>query len=199
MKVIDFEWEKFTEFLNRAVAPNLSGRILVLGVAKGGLPIARHVYNQLLQYPGVDLQLGEIQCQRPTTKMKKGNPAREQMVRFFFSITPKFMLNKLRVIEHNWLSSRAERLLCRNVVSDIPNSDFDIILVVDDAVDSGASLFNILENLTSKQRIPTHRIKTLTVALTQQNPILEPDYVFIRNVLVRFPWSLDAKQDFFRL
>lgn len=65
------------------------------------------------------------------------------------------------------------------------------ILIVDDAVDSGVTLRSVIEHV--KVLNSNIQIKTAVITVTWQNPLVTPDFQVYRNLLVRFPWSADAK------
>lgn len=199
MKVFDFEWEKFDEF-SLAIFDEISGlgfkRVLVVGVAEGGLPIGEHFANRLRADAGLLVNYSVVKCQRSSTKLKKSNPKKEELLRIVFRNTPRPVLNFLRVIEHYKLSRRLKADQDREVIANTELEQFsrssDFILVVDDAVDSGASLKTVVDFI-KKTALPGSIIKTLAVTVTQKNPLITPDYYLFSGVLVRFPWSLDAK------
>ena len=66
------------------------------------------------------------------------------------------------------------------------------ILIIDDAIDTGRSMFVVKNNL--KTLFPNAQIKTAVISWTLENSIEKPDYYIFKNVLVRFPWSKDYKQ-----
>jgi hypoxanthine phosphoribosyltransferase len=67
------------------------------------------------------------------------------------------------------------------------------LLIVDDAVDTGYTLFQIHQYLWS-QGIRTERIKTAALTQTLSDPIVKPDFVLFRNTILTFPWSCDSQQ-----
>lgn len=197
MKVLDFEINGFKNFLNENF-PDLiqsNQRILILGIAEGGIPVAEIVYDFLKNENQNQVNLNFIKAQRPSTKRKKASLARENLLKFVFSILPKFVLDYLRVYEHKKLSKRNQSDLEREIISnsEIDFSFYDFVLVVDDAVDSGASMKKVVDFVNEKSQ-KTMVLKSLSVVVTQQNPLFLPDYFQFRDVLIRFPWSLDGKK-----
>lgn len=197
MKVLDFKKEDFHDFLNESFHDLIDSnqKILILGIADGGIPVAEMVYQFFQNETQNQVSLDFIKAQRPSTKHKKANPNRENILRFTFSILPKFVLNYLRIAEHKKLSKRSETDLEREIKmnSEIEFSFFDLILVVDDAVDSGASMKKVVEFVREKTK-NSMVVKSVSVVVTQQNPLFLPDYFWLRDVLIRFPWSLDGKK-----
>jgi hypoxanthine phosphoribosyltransferase len=64
------------------------------------------------------------------------------------------------------------------------------IVVVDDAVDSGATLARVLDAVS--QRAPGAEIRSAVVTVTTPEPWVTPRYTLYSRQLCRFPWSLDA-------
>lgn len=196
MKVLDFNVEGFKEFLKEAFKefPHHGQKILVVGIAEGGVPVAELVFNFLIDRSENSVDLDFIEIQRPSTHQKKRNPKSKKILKFIFSILPKFVLNQLRILEHKKLSQRRKSDLKREIqFSDLQNiSLYDHILIVDDAVDSGATMKTAVEHLGKKAGKAT-RLHTLSVVVTQSEPVYKPDYFWLSDVLIRFPWSLDGK------
>ena len=66
------------------------------------------------------------------------------------------------------------------------------VLVVDDAVDSGATLRNVISALMDIS--PNNVIKTAALTVTRKSPIVMPDYYLYHDrTLMRFPWSEDRR------
>lgn len=197
MKVLDFEIEGFKNFLSENFRDliQLNHKILILGIADGGIPVAEIVYQFFKNESQNQVDLEFIKAQRPSTKQKKANPNIEKTLKFVFSMLPKFILNYLRTAEHKKLSKRNQSDLEREIVlnSQIDFSNFDLILVVDDAVDSGASMKKII-NFLNENIDKSTILKSLSVVVTQKKPLILPDYFWLRDVLIRFPWSLDGKK-----
>ena len=66
------------------------------------------------------------------------------------------------------------------------------ILIVDDAIDTGKTMFIVKNNL--KQKFPEAKIEIAVLAWTIDSSIVKPDYYLYKNTLLRFPWSNDYKQ-----
>lgn len=196
MKVVNFNIQEFEKFLNKTFVEYISTnqKILVLGIADGGIPVSVIVSNYLKTETKNIVENESILVQRPSTKVKKKSLQREKMLKSIFKILPILILDYLRISEHKKLSKRTENDLIREVKynSEIDFSIYDLILIVDDAVDSGASMKAVFDDLSAK--ISGLIIKTLSVVVTQRKPIFEPDYFQFRDVLIRFPWSLDGKK-----
>lgn len=63
-------------------------------------------------------------------------------------------------------------------------------MIVDDAVDSGASMQGVLTAL--RELSPESEIRTAAVTQTRSKPVVRPDYALFRDrTLIRFPWAMD--------
>lgn len=194
MKVINFNPSDFEVYLQTIVDDIMheTTSILVIGVREGGLPIARMVYEHLSIKNDLKVDYAEVLCQRPTTKIKKKNLQRERFVKSIFRITPEVVLNQMRLAEHHLITSKKVNVFRSISVQEPLKLDlYDLVLIVDDAVDTGYSMAEILKYLQCLNE--NVRIKTLSAVVTKKNPVLIPDYFYYRDVLIRFPWSLDAK------
>lgn len=159
-------------------------KVLVVGVASGGVCLAKNISSKI----GPSATYHEVTCQRPSTKNKKNGPS-GKLFDFIIKILPNFILDILRNVEHYFLS--AKRVPDRNIKdsAELTCNDFDSILIIDDAIDSGYSLKCVVDYFAFKYDIP---IYTAVYVTTQVNPVFNADFSFFKNVLVRFPWSKDA-------
>jgi hypoxanthine phosphoribosyltransferase len=189
MKVIDANYDTIEEysdlFINKFSDDLNGGKVLVIGVASGGLPIAKILFNKL---NNVNKAYSEVKCQRPSTKNKKQGVL-GGCFDFSIKLSPRFLLNFLRVIEHKFLSKN--RVVEREVVELTPINLHDLksIIIIDDAVDSGYSLKSVSDYIKS---ITSANVITTVYVTTQLEPVFSADFSYKNNVLVRFPWSKDA-------
>ncbi len=137
----------------------------------------------------------DISLQRPSTKRKNG------VINKILKQLPYPLLNLMRMAESRLLSWRKER----EEHAPIPNIDFPgglakilrdeempNILIIDDAIDSGDTLFAIAKTLRKANIQAMIRIAVITE--TTMNPRIHADYSLYRNkTLIRFPWSNDYK------
>ena len=194
MKVINFEQNKFDEFLesNLRYWKKSSSKILVLGIKEGGIFIAENIFQVInSQENKVDLKF--IKCQRPSTSIKKKNEFRRSLIETIFKLSPVFILDLLRNFEHYLLTKKSIEYN-REIILDesIDFKSYDKIMIVDDAVDSGVTLEKVnqyIENLVDKTTV----VKSLAVVITNKQAVVMPDYYLYKDVLIRFPWSLDGK------
>ncbi len=137
----------------------------------------------------------DVTLQRPSTKHK--NATMSSILKGL----PISLLNLLRITESIFLSFRRkikgrglapEILLPDGLVSILQRSATPHILVIDDAIDSGDTLFAIVAAL--KGINPNAEIRIAVMTETTSHPRIHADYSLYRNkTLIRFPWSNDYK------
>lgn len=198
MKVIDFSAPEFDIYLSTLPFSSTDKeQILVIAIADGGIPIAERVESYLKSHTTHKTKLETVNCQRPSTKAKKNTELKTALIKMIFKITPKKILDMLRIWEHNRLKLRHPQAMVRTVSEANTKNisiNYSLILIVDDAVDSGASMLAVKDHFQKVFSL-THvspPIKTLAAVVTQENPVFTPDFYWKKNVLIRFPWSLDA-------
>ena len=137
----------------------------------------------------------DVKLQRPSTKHKKGT------VNKLLKCLPTIILNLMRMAESNLLSlkrivngphpaSKVE--LPDGLIAILQNANTPYILVIDDAIDSGDTLFAIVSALKGINPDTETRIAVMTE--TTKRPCIHADYSLYRNkTLIRFPWSNDYK------
>lgn len=76
---------------------------------------------------------------------------------------------------------------------EVPRSVIDAktILVVDDAVDSGATMQAVVGAV--KKANPAAHVVTAAVVVTTKTPVVRPDFHLYDKVLIRFPWAHDYR------
>jgi len=165
--------------------------LYVVGVASAGIPIAKLFCDAVES--SVNVSVGSVQCQRPSTQLKKEAGMKSKLMLLAFRLAPYYVLDNLRKIEHFVLSRRKGVSSTREVTG--ASVDWtaciaaDRVLVIDDAIDSGVSMKTVLEYLT--KRIAVDTLDSFAVVATQAEPVIEADYTLYENILIRFPWSLD--------
>ncbi len=166
---------------------------VIIGIRSGGYVVAELMAKHFPQ-----ARLFAITCQRPSTKKKQSI----SLIGHILRALPHGINNQLRIVEHIMLTQlRAPQ---RNVVLPDPGELDAIenylrghktshILIVDDAVDSGATL-EAVHKAVSTVADADATIKIAAVTVTTHTPRIMPDFFLYRFVLCRFPWSLDAKE-----
>ena len=132
-------------------------------------------------------------------KLKKANTSKKNKKLFvpLLKMLPYSILNKLRHIESNKIKKSIQSLDLNNLAKqDIDLSlpqleEVKSILIIDDAIDSGKTMFVVNENI--KRRFPKAKIRIAVISWTLNESIIKPDFYLYKNILVRFPWSLDFK------
>lgn len=129
--------------------------------------------------------------QRPSTAHKR------RFVTAIVRALPRFVQNFLRIAEARILGRRKARLISDGDSPQIhipfgPSEKARRILVVDDAVDSGYTLFHVLEAF--RKVLPEEAdVRSAVITVTTDEPLVVPDYfLYNDNTLVRFPWAMDA-------
>lgn len=185
MKIITSDYNTLkiycNELINMAVTSGFSPDVIV-GIPSGGTEIGRIMRDLAPE----GCRYNECVIIRPSSKKKKSRLKR------ILPYLPTFILNFLRICE----AKISFRFSSRGKINKVEIPDeialYNRILIVDDAVDSGATL-NTVYNAIHKIA-PYAQIKTAAITVTLSNPIRDTDFsIFHNNTLVRFPWSMDAK------
>lgn len=168
---------------------------VVLGIRTGGALVGERV-AQALADAGHPVRYMVVTCRRPTTKWKQRIGLQVLLRRM-----PRWSVDMLRRIEAGFVGlgitrrngSKAERRVewgDAGDVSFLEQARGCEVLVVDDAVDSGATLAAVLDSVRALNAgLVLH---TAAIVVTQEHAACMPDYVLYRQSLVRFPWSMDA-------
>ncbi len=137
----------------------------------------------------------EIDLHRPSTHYKKG-----KLVRMLPHV-PLWILNTMRLSEARLLKAtqlvfpRREPpkvTLEPELVGLLKSKATPEVLLIDDAIDSGITLWGISEAIKAVN--PSTKITTMAITVTTREPKVMADYFMYNNsTLVRFPWSKDFK------
>jgi len=164
---------------------------IILGVLNGGGYVL-DVINKEADF--AEIQFKKVKLQRVGTLKRQS-----RFIKSFLKLLPYSLLNKIRIIE----SSKAKESIKALDLDRLSNTkvDFNItlnykekvnsILIIDDAIDTGRTMFVIKNNLS--KLFKDAEIKTAVISWTIENSIVTPDYCMFKNTLVRFPWSIDYK------
>ena len=148
----------------------------VLSIATGGIKVGELMFSKA---PHLTTKL-----QRPSTKAKKS------FVKNIVKRLPRPVQDAMRVAEAGILELAPTRAADSSQVILPPLEDFKNILIVDDAVDSGATLETVLKAVG--QAAPEAIVKSAAVTVTTRQPLVTPDFSIFNNLtLIRFPWSMD--------
>jgi len=188
MEVITLNKASFLTKCNELSSKIDFGPDLIVGILEGG----GHVVNEIAK----TLKSKNVAF----IKLKRKTGSKEFiLIGYLLKVLPYKFLNKLRFYE----SSRAKKsmnslnldeLSKQSLEFNLENIDLEkikTILIVDDAIDTGKTMFVVKNSLDSK--IQNANIKTAVISWTLEDSIVKPDYHLYKNVLVRFPWSKDYK------
>lgn len=164
---------------------------LIVGIATGGRIVAEQVLSHL-GHPGAYIV---VKRQRPGTKSKE----RLKGIRHVLKRLPSFANDRLRSLEmavSEWRFERTRgkprKMVTMDVLQDCALNAEDVhnILVIDDAVDSGATLVDVCDYL--KARFPVSKVQSAALTVTHRHPLIWPDYLAHKRSILKFPWSLDG-------
>lgn len=185
--------DRHARMLAKAVAPK--GHFdAIVGVKRGGAYVA-DAFCRHFPRDAYGLR-SDVALQRPSTKKKGAGLAR------ILKRLPLPLLDLMRMAEAKaleWLHSPTSPPPERK--TDIPadlrqllaTTERPKILLIDDAIDSGDTLFAIVEALKNTNR--QTRITTAVITVTTWRPRILPDFTLYKNrTLLRFPWSDDYRK-----
>lgn len=136
----------------------------------------------------------DVTLQRPSTKRKGGGTSR------ILKRLPVAVLNAMRIAEANILGTLRKLNKAPHPNVRIPEGlatllteePSPVILLIDDAIDSGDTLYAISDTLRSINPKTTVIIAVITE--TTGHPRIRANHTLYRNrTLIRFPWSNDYK------
>lgn len=166
---------------------------LVIGIITGGAVVRKEMVSRNAFASAVHI---DLKCQRAGTVVKKKFP-----LKAVFKFFPRRVLDALRVTEHLLREKRHTKVMKAGIVEHkrIDVAAVDIrqisgaknILIVDDAVDSGRSMRAAVDFVKSINSSAS--ISTACIVKTFNQPLIAVDYTLFSGLLVRFPWSEDAK------
>lgn len=167
---------------------------LVVGVLTGGGYVGREMMKALPE--SLDRKYTEIKIQRLSTKKKE-----KGLLKVIIKYSPTFLLNWMRMLESVVLERKAKKdnpkrtgtIIIPEEIDEFLKESPKKILLVDDAIDSGATLNLLKEHLGIYYKDAAIKLAVITV--TTPHPITDADYYLYHDrVLVRFPWSNDVKK-----
>lgn len=201
MKVINLLGDNFekacfrlAEKINADYEPDI-----IVGVLTGGGIVGKNVYNafNLLsgRKPG-EIIYSEIRVQRGSTDIK-----RKLNIRKLFMAFPEFLLNILRNAEYVIrniesvfkVPKRTGDFFFDNNVDAFLKSGPKNILVVDDSMDTGATL-KAINDFIIKKYGRVNKIKFAVINVSHVKTLIDVDYTLYKRVLIRYPWAYDAKR-----
>ena len=191
MKVLTLSGDKFSEAcyeLGCIVIDSGWDFDLVLGVATGGAVVAEELRVRC------DLKVNcmKVKCCRPSTATKE-----KLRLRVLLRYLPVTFNNILRTLEHRWCelarlpdkSSKRQIEISRSCLAHLKLSKR--VLIIDDAIDSGETLSAVVNYVVGVNN--NVEVRTAVITQTWKTPSILPNYCLYKQVLIRFPWSADAK------
>lgn len=195
MKIVKMNWFDIETGISNLLdqfmkTKNSTDKFLVVGIANGGIKLA-DILEQQIKKNSIKSDKIYIRSQRPNKNIKKGI-----LLKAIIKLLPIYINDLLRKLEHSILSLKRknQQRTCELIDIDVHKlrellNEYNNVLVIDDAVDSGASMMAILDYL--KNINSNISITTFSLTTTMLDPILSPDYSLYENVLVKGPWSID--------
>jgi hypoxanthine phosphoribosyltransferase len=183
-KQFDETCSSLIKLIDQRLAPDL-----IIGIESGGGEILRNI---VASNPGKHAHC-YVRAARNGTKLKTGLKIGAALRRL-----PRVINDALRIAEHIYREFRFQlqpKITPRNV--EIADADVEkikaakAICLVDDAVDTGSSISQIKKLIAELN--PNAIVTVASVVQTFRQPIVVPDLTLYSRVLVRFPWSEDAK------
>lgn len=178
--------KKLSDIIDNSFSPEI-----VVGILTGGGFVGREVSKAWS-----DAIYTETKVQRKdTAKKEKG------IMHVVLQSLPYFLLNWLRMAEMVCEDLKAKKLNPKREGKVELPADIDAllkhekqnVLLVDDAIDTGATLKLIKDTLA--ERYPLAKIKTAVITVTSNKPLVDADFfIYHDRTLVRFPWSNDVKR-----
>lgn len=195
MKVIDCR----SDVTFNAICTDLGKKIknsgeeydLLVAIANGGCPVAENISINIEHMGGYLV----VKRQRPGT----ANKERMILLKNLLKRLPPAINDRLRILEMaiaEWRFVRSRDKPRKSsavlIIQDcqLPEESIRRILVVDDAVDSGATLVDVGRYL--RERYPQSNLRFAALTITHRQPLIQPDYYVHTRSILKFPWSLDG-------
>lgn len=168
---------------------------LYIGIRTGGYVLGQ----EMMKFSQGNAILLPMTCRRPST----GKKGKIGGLKRLLSGLPYFITNQLRIVEHilltqlkppvareDFVPDEVELAAIKSVLRE--KGQNARVLIIDDAIDSGGTMlavYNIIKAEAQQGAI----IKTASITVTTENPLIQPDIVLFKYVLCRFPWAFDFK------
>ena len=189
----------FTPALLAEACSQLSHRVkaggfapsLLIGIQHGGAEVARRMRND---FP--EAAYCEVRLSRPGTE-QKSNGLTHRLLQHL----PLWICNTLRIVEsrvNEWRSKGKDPVrigtirLPDDIASTLSSPSNPSILLIDDAIDTGATIQQA--RLQLLKQFPDITIRVAVITVTIPHPICDADFCLYHNrTLCRFPWSNDYR------
>ncbi len=165
----------------------------IIAIKTGGVFVAQPLFSYLKE-KNTTLVYTEISLSRESTKVKKAFNVSTVLKRL-----PYFILDILRKLEVSYFEYSKDKTynsakeskvsLDETLLKTLSHSKK--LLLVDDAIDTGATLLAIKNVLEKKNN--EVEIKTAVLTSTHKHSYIEADYKLYSRVLLRCPWAEDYR------
>ena len=179
--------------LSRRVKAGGFAPLLIIGIQHGGAEVARRMRDD---FP--EAAYCEVRLSRPDTRQKS-----QGLTHRLLNSMPIWLCNVLRIVEsrvNEWQSKGKEPVrigeirLPDEVASHIKElGEKATVLLVDDAIDTGATVQQA--RLQLLEQFPGITLRIAVITVTIPHPICDADFCLYHNrTLCRFPWSNDYRE-----
>ena len=180
-KVITYDWVSFRKACGRLhdmVDQSGFHPDVVVGIPRGGM--------YLVEAGWPDSPQMNIQIRKPSgISLKK-------RIGGLVKYLPLSLRNRLRIWDAGRLVKRSGHMASTKILLPDLVRNIKSVLLVDDAVDSGATLAAVAEAFRNAN--PEIKVRSAVITVTGDKPLCTPDYYIYNNsTLVRLPWSIDAR------
>lgn len=179
-RVLTLDWDSFAAAcrdLRHAVDAAAYRPDIVISVPRGG--------NYLVEQGWSDSPHSAVSIIRPR------RPSLKQAACRLLKYLPLSLRDRLRIWDAKRLVRRSGHMSAAEIILPAIDPAVRRVLLVDDAVDSGATLAAITAQF--KKQYPQLAVKTAVITVTADQPVYMPDFYLYHNLtLVRMPWSIDA-------
>ena len=167
---------------------------LIIGIREGGAEVARLMRND---FP--EAAYCEVRLSRPSSQQKS-----QGLTQRLLRSMPVWLCNVLRIVEsrvNEWRSKGKEPVRIGEIQlpDDVASLLKDLgekatVLLVDDAIDTGATIRQA--RLQLLEQFPAITLRVAVITVTIPHPICDADFCLYHNrTLCRFPWSNDYRSN----
>ena len=165
---------------------------VIIGIREGGAEVARLIRND---FP--ETAYCEVRLSRPGTQQKS-----QRLTQRLLRSMPVWLCNVLRIVEsriNEWRSKGKEPVRIGEIrlPDDVTIRLTELgkqatVLLVDDAIDTGATILQARRQLL--EQFPGLTLRVAVITVTTQHPLCDADFCLYHNrTLCRFPWSNDYR------
>ena len=187
LTLVGDEFEKACGKLSQMVVSDGFTPDVIIGIKSGGDVIGKAI---AAYFPGACY--ASVSASRPGSSAKRRNVS-------LLSKLPYFITNPMRIVESYLLSICEHGDSERDVVMELSEKCHNLlnksgckVLIIDDAIDSGATLRQVKGKLLGM--FPECCCKSAVITVTTSSPVEIPEFRLFSNKLIRFPWSTDLRR-----